>query len=248
MILNYFNKMHLIYIVILYFYQFKKRNGYTLQYHGGFNKDILILSFLAYLSIEFFIFFLVKLYKRKKFKIFWAIIFSLFTIPISINFLIISITSCDKYELNLNNTWIKNSKTDGCYFIKPKDCRMNLYEKIFDLSKIIKKDYNSRKNFMDFVRNKTKYQTTRRFGLPYINDALFLRHPYQAGDMKKFLWNNYIDMDKDKEVVKNPPEFEIIFDKNDKGSLKITITPNETLIEKRRKLENPNSLLKNVLY
>ena len=67
---------------------------------------------------------------------------------------------------------------------------MKLYEKIFDINKIIKKDYNSRKNFLDFVVNKTKYQSTRRFGLPYIKESLFLRHPFQAGDLKKFLWNN----------------------------------------------------------
>jgi hypothetical protein len=247
MIFKYINKFHLIYIIIFYFYQFKKKNGYTLQNHGGFNKDILILSLIIYLIIEFFILLLLKLYKRKKFKIFWMIIISLFIIPLSFNFFILSITSCDYYQLNLNNTWIKNSKKDGCYFIGPKDCRMNLYEKIFDFNKIIQKDYNSRKNFMDFVINKTKYQSTRRFGLPYISDSLFLRHPYQAGDMKKFLWNNYIDMEKDRDKNENPPEFEIIFDKNDKGSLKITITPNKTLIEERSKLENPNSLLKNVL-
>ena len=54
-------------------------------------------------------------------------------------------------------------------------------------------------------------------------------------------------MDKDRDKLLNPPEFEISFDKNDKGTLKITITPNKTLIKERRKLENPNSLLKNVL-
>ena len=247
MILNYINKIHLIYIIIFYFYQFKKKNGFTLQYHGGFNKYILILSLIIYLVIEFFILFMVKLYKRNKFKIFWIIFASLFIIPISFNFYIRSITNCHYYQLNLNNTWIKNSKKDGCYFIGPKDCRMNLYEKIFDLNNIIQKDYNSRKNFMDFIINKTKYQSTRRFGLPYISDYLFLRHPYQAGDMKKFLWNNYIDMDKNRYKKEKPPEFEIIFDKNDKGRLKITITPNKTLIEERRKLENPNSLFKNVL-
>ena len=247
MLLKYINKFHLIYIITFYSYLFIKKNGYTLQYHGGFNKDILILSLILYLVIEFFILFLVKLYKRKKFKIFWIIIFFLFIIPILFNFFIKTITNCDNYQLNLNNTWIINSKKDGCYFINPKDCRMNLYEKIFDLNKIIKKDYNSRKNFMDFVINKTKYQSTRRFGLPYIKQSLFLRHPYQAGDMKKYLWKNYIDMDKDGWKIKNPPEFEIIFDKYDKGSLKITITPNKTLVEERRKLENPNSLLKNIL-
>jgi hypothetical protein len=124
---------------------------------------------------------------------------------------------------------------------------MNLYEKIFDLNKIIKVDYNSRKNLMDFIVNKNKYKSTRRFGLPYINQSLFLSHPYQAGNMRKFIWRNYIDMDEDRDKIENLPEFEIIFDKNDKGSLKITITPNKTLIEERKKLENPNSLLKNVL-
>ena len=73
MIFKYINKIHLIYIVILYFYQFKKKNGYTLQYHGGFNKDILIISLIIYLIIEFFILFLVRLYKRKKFKLFLTI-------------------------------------------------------------------------------------------------------------------------------------------------------------------------------
>ena len=248
MILKYINKFHLIYIIIFYSYQFKIKNGYTLKNHGGFNKDILILSLLVFLIIEFFILLLVKLYKRKKHKTFWAIIFSLLIFPISFNFYIISITNCDNYQLNLNNTRIKHSIKDGCYFINPKDCRMNLYEKIFDLNKIIKKDYNSRKNFMDFVVNKTKYQSTRRFGLPYIRESLFLRHPYQAGDLKKFLWNNYIDMDKERDKIKIPPEFEIIFDNNDQGSLNITITPNKTLIEERRKLENSNSLLKNVLF
>ena len=245
MFLKYINKFHLIYLIIFYFYLFKKKNGYTLQYHGGFNKDILILSFLIYLIIEIFIFFLVKLYKRKKLSIFWKIIFVLFIIPISLNIFIKSVTSCENYQLGLNNTSIKNSQKDGCFFINPKDCRMSLYEKIFDINKIMKKDHNSRKNFMDFIINKTKYQSTRRFGLPYINQSLFLRNPFQIQDMKKYLWNNYIDMDKDK--IDIPPEFEIIFDKNDKGNLKIKITPNKTLIEERRKLENKNSLLKNVL-
>ena len=247
MILKYIKKYHLIYIFIFYSYLFKKKNGYNLRAHGGFNKDILILSLLLFIIIEFFILFLVKLYKRKKFKIFWITIISLIIIPISFNFFIKTITSCDYYQLYLNNTRIINSKKDGCYFTNPKDCRMILYEKIFDLNKIIKKDYNSRKNFMDFVINKNKYQSTRRFGLPYISDNLFLRHPFQAGDLKKFLWNNYIDMDKDTSKIGKPPEFEIIFDKNGKGSLKITVTPNKTLIEERRKLENPNSLLNNIL-
>jgi hypothetical protein len=98
---------------------------------------------------------------------------------------------------------------------------------------------------MDFIINKTKYQTTRRFGLPYINQSIFLSNPFHPLEMKKYLYNNYIDMDKDK--IDIPPEFEIIFDKNDKGNLKIKITPNKTLIKERRKLENKNSLLKNVL-
>ena len=247
MILKYINKFHLIYIIIFYSYLFKKKNGYTLQNHGGFNKALLILSLILYLIFEFFILFLVKIYKKKKFKIFWIIIFSLFLIPIFFNLFIISLTSCDDYQLGLNSTWIKNSKNDRCYFIKPKDCRMNLYEKIFDLNAIIKKDYNSKKNFMDFVINKTKYLSTRRFGLPYIKDSLFLKHPYEFRQLRKFIWNNYIDMDKEREKLEKPPEFEIEFDENDKGSLKITITPNKTLIEERKKLENPNSLLKNVL-
>ena len=247
MILKYINKFHLIYIIIFYSYQFKKKNGYNLQYHGGFNKDILILSLIIYLIIEFFILVLYKLWKRKQYTIFWLIIFSILIIPIIFNFIIISITNCNNYQLNLNNTWIQNSEKDGCYFISPKDCRMNLYEKIFDLNKIIKIDHNSKKNFMYFIKNKTKYQSTRRFGLPYINQSLFLDSPYQFRDLQKFLWNNYIDMDKDRDKIENPPEFEITFDKNGKGSLKITITPNKTLIEERRKLENKNSLLKNVL-
>jgi hypothetical protein len=55
MVLHYVNKFHLIYIILFYYYQFKKKNGYTLQFHGGFNKDILILSLIVYLIIEFFI-------------------------------------------------------------------------------------------------------------------------------------------------------------------------------------------------
>lgn len=125
---------------------------------------------------------------------------------------------------------------------------MNLYEKIFDFNKIIKKNYNSRKNFMDFVVNKSKYQSTRRFGVPYIKNSLFLRHPFSAGeDIKNYFWNNYIDIDKETSKLENPPEFEIIFDKEDKGRLKIKITANKTLIKERKKLENPNSLFKNII-
>lgn len=246
MILKHIDKFHLIYIIIFYFFLFKKKNGFTLKDHGGFNKYILILSLIIYLIFEIFILLLIKLYKKRR-KIFWIIILFIITIPISFNFLIMSITSCDNYKLNLNNTSIKNSKNDGCYFINPKNCAMNLYEKFFDLNKFVKIDYNSKKNFIDFVINKTKYQSTSRIGIPYMKDSIFLKHPFHSWNMKKFLWDNYIDMDKDKDNLESPPEFEIIFDKNDKGNVKITVTANKTLIEQRKKLENPNSLLKNVL-
>ena len=125
---------------------------------------------------------------------------------------------------------------------------MNFYYDKLDLStQITPINYNTKKVFMNDL-DKEKYKNVKRFGIPLLKHEKGDKSFFKGFSIKKFVDNNYIDMDKiNTTKIKYMPEIIINFDDKDIGHVEINVHRNETLIEERKKLENPNSLFKNVM-
>jgi len=239
---------HLIYIIIGYYIYYQYDNSYTLVKHGGYNIIFLILiSMMLVLIYSFFIILITKFRKKKWKFIIFLIIFTII-LPLLFHIYILSITSCEKFDLGYNNTRIINTDSDSCWFGKPKNCKMNFYYDKLDLStQITPINYNTKQVFMDNL-DKEKYKNVKRFGIPLLKHEKGDKSLFKGYNLNKFVDNNYIDMDKiNITEVKYMPDIIINFDDKNIGHVEINVHRNESLIKERKKLENPNSLFKNVM-
>ncbi len=249
--LIYFKKIkwyHIIYIFLFYTIVAQFDYQYTLQKHGGYNVLFLIVFIILWLLLELLLFMLYKLYKKKR-TLFYIFIVLIIVIPNGINITLSKIYDCDDFLLGFNDTLLINYPDSGCNFTKPSNCKMTFYYPYLNLSKIFKFNYGSKKNFLMYKENKDKLKNSNKFGIPRItvlgNDENFFDKDF----LMRYVGNNIIDMEK--ENIFNDshpkPEIEIWFDKKGEGTVHINVTKNETLIEQRKKLENPNSLFENVI-
>ena len=101
---------------------------------------------------------------------------------------------------------------------------MNFYYNKLDLNTQIKPiNYDTKKGFMEDL-DKEKYKGVKRFGIPILKQEINDKYFFKSLSIKKFVDNNYINMDKINETeVKYMPEIIINFDDKNKGHVEINV-------------------------
>ena len=252
---------HYIYMIPIYSYFIIVHAGTDGKDHGLYNS----LGFLAFIIISvplfFFIFYICKLIKLRKFITLLYITLVLTIIIFLYN--IIPGFSCENWDLGLNNTRIDNDINKyPCHILLPGEnkCYLEKMDTMFDLSKIFRPSCSA-----NSIIDKEKKIFLKKIGKKY-NDISKLNHfgypittvekfnLYNTRDLKEFqelVNNSTLRMDVFNEVNypgENYPEVELFFNKNNHGKIKINVTRNETLSKERKEIaKNKNSLYNNVL-
>ncbi len=242
---NSINKLHLIYIFIVFGYlTLHYDTGSDLAHHGAYNR--IVFLFLILISISFISYanFLVTLLRNKYFKLIG------FKITISLIFVIyvsIKISDCSKWNLGLNKKNLINNlytKNDKCYISSPRKCWIDFLDGILDISWYLQEDCQ---NFRKGERTELlkylpeRYKNTYSFGYPittkwkYVPESYHM--PFFYNLMKNFIdLNNSQNNNKTNSYEKNQPEIILRFDEiSQLGKIDINIKKNLSLIEERTK-------------
>jgi len=239
---------HLIYIALFYTFVAQFNNQYSLKMHGGYNLLFLLSFLFAFLFLEIAGYVLYLIYKRNRLA-FYVNIIAIVVFIAGIDLFLTIKYNCKYFLRGLNDTWLTNDPNGGCNITKPPNCRMEFYYPIFNFSRFIKLNYDSKKNFLMTKIHKNELKKSNRFGIPRVsvlgNDENFFDKDF----LMRYVQENIIDMEKENifNDSRPMPEVEITFDEKKRGTVHINVTKNETLIQMRKKLENPNSLFENIL-
>ena len=260
---------HLIYIIIFYIIIYRYDHGSKLDYHGLYNF-VLSLFLIIIFAFIFGIINLIIYVKKKKNKIYQAILIIVF-LYFFIRILIFSFkirNSCNNWDIGLNSTILDNSDDYDCKIIYPKKCLIYVLNDYFDISfylhKTCKPNSNQeqeQKMFMKYLKIDSEIlskSNLTHFGFPLtVNNPNFKESNFY--NIYDFIYKNTILMDlynkNNSDYYNNvpKPEVEIFYDKKTKvRTAEININKNETLSKIRNNIaNNPNntniSLFDNVM-
>ena len=250
---------HLIYMIIVYSILIYKHYGSNILEHGKYN-------FLLFFITTFLVFFVIlgvyMVYRfSKTIKYLYLIIavfafFFSFLICYNFKYKYESNYSCEKWNINLNNSYIfEDEKNEKCNLEKIKGlCYMDKIYNFFDLTlanniKCENRDINEIDNFYGMIKNKTLRKYTK-FAFP---STININKGNTTKNLQHYLFNNLIELETNSSLIKNyETELDFITDTNKttKGELKINLIKNNTLSEKRKKISEKsgkNSIYDNVL-
>ena len=257
---NIISPYHSIYILIVMIYFYFYDNGSTLANHGQYNFFIFLVIFF----ISFIILTIIALFIKLSNKCHWCynalIIFIILIISIQIFITIENKSNCSDWDLGLNNTRIDNNKIMySCEFSKPKKCRMNFYDNLFDLTYFVgktcdkikdpKKEHDILIEFLD----KNIYGNTKKFGFP-ITVNMNLKYQKNLNEFNEKVLSKLIDMNNEthlKFLSKNEmPEVTLEFnDDFSFGKINISLIKNEEISKERKEIsKNTNSKFENILF
>ena len=250
---------HLIYMIIVYSILIYKHYGTNILEHGKYN---FLLFFITTILVFFVILGVYMVYRfSRTIKYLYLIIavfafFFCFLICYNFKYKYESNYSCEKWNINLNNSYIfEDEKNEKCNLEKIKGlCYMDKIYNFFDLTlanniKCENRDINEIDNFYGMIKNKTlrKYS---KFAFP---STININRGNNTKNLQHYLFNNLIELETNSSLIKNyETELDFITDTNKttKGELKINLIKNDTLSEKRKKISEKsgkNSIYDNVL-
>ena len=239
----FFHLLYIIPIYYIYFYYFDR--GETLERHGHINYIFFNIFLVIFLIVINYIILLFRFFKKKKYISFICLISLLLFFPIY-HFYVNIKSKCVNYEYGLNNEKIIKLPNELCSFYPPKKCELDYYFGKFNISKFRITNYNSKKTAVKYLPKTIK--KSNYLGFPIVKFHQ-LKNPIDNYEYNTFVSENMVDMET---FIPNQgiptPEIRIKFNKKGKGRLEINLIKNESLILERKKLENPNSLFKNVLF
>ena len=250
---------HLIYMIIVYSILIYKHYGTNILEHGKYN---FLLFFITTILVFFVILGVYMVYRfSKTIKYLYLIIavfafFFCFLICYNFKYKYESNYSCEKWNINLNNSYIfEDEKNEKCNLEKIKGlCYMDKIYNFFDLTlanniKCENRDINEIDNFYGMIKNKTLRKYTK-FAFP---STININRGNNTKNLQHYLFNNLIELETNSSLIKNyETELDFITDSNKttKGELKINLIKNDTLSEKRKKISEKsgkNSIYDNVL-
>ena len=236
---------HLIYIIPIYYYYFYYYDqGETLERHGHINFIFFNAFLVLFLLIINYPFILFQLFKKQKYILFIILLSLLLIIPIYNSYVNYK-SKCIKWEYGLNNERLLYLPNEKCSIYPPSRCELDFYFGKFNVSKIRINNYNQKKNAIKYLSKELK--KSNHLGFPIIANK-FLKNKFDNYEYNNFVSENMIDMES---FIPNKgidtPEMTIEFNNKGEGNLNINLIKNETLINERKNLENPNSLFKNLL-
>ena len=250
---------HLIYMIIVYSILIYKHYGTNILEHGKYN---FLLFFITTILVFFVILGVYMVYRfSRTIKYLYLIIavfafFFCFLICYNFKYKYESNYSCEKWNINLNNSYIfEDEKNEKCNLEKIKGlCYMDKIYNFFDLTlanniKCENRDINEIDNFYGMIKNKTLRKYTK-FAFP---STININRGNNTKNLQHYLFNNLIELETNSSLIKNyETELDFITDSNKttKGELKINLIKNDTLSEKRKKISEKsgkNSIYDNVL-
>ena len=250
---------HLIYMIIVYSILIYKHYGTNILEHGKYN---FLLFFITTILVFFVILGVYMVYRfSRTIKYLYLIIavfafFFCFLICYNFKYKYESNYSCEKWNINLNNSYIfEDEKNEKCNLEKIKGlCYMDKIYNFFDLTlanniKCENRDINEIDNFYGMIKNKTLRKYTK-FAFP---STININRGNNTKNLQHYLFNNLIELETNTSLNKNyETELDFITDTNKttKGELKINLIKNNTLSEKRKKISEKsgkNSIYDNVL-
>ena len=220
------------------------------------NKNLFILFiFISLLIILFFLFILIHIYNNNFLnKIEPIIIIKLEDDNVN-EILIDPQKECLKWGYGLGGKRLENKEeslknNNSCYMQYPNKCYRFIYDNVFDYSKkeninCPKLNINSREKLINTLKiyNNYDFSSTYNFGYPKTN-IMQSNNERIITNFGRLVLSNIYDLDKTENNKKNP-EISLSFDKEGKGTVKINIERNETLIkEKRLKYEKIKNKIK----
>ena len=151
--------------------------------------------------------------------------------------------SCDKWNINLNSTFILDGKNKRCNIIKPSGiCYMDKLYSYFDLTlanniECSKRNESEYINFYKSIKN-VNLSSTKIFGFPYTNNIKLSKETKNIND---YIFNNLIDIEKNNKTI---TETILDFSTNQYGELKINCTKNISLSNERKNIVLNNQKIK----
>ena len=248
-ILKIISKYNLIHIFIIFTLFYKFSNGKDFNDHGYYNffgcLIIFIIFFIGLFPLNLIIYFT----KNKKCISFIFVI--LFLILYFFNWIINEkYMNCNDWAKGLNNTFIENNnKKYGCQIIFPKQCPYKIGKYFMDFTKLkgIKCEninINGKQKIFEYSKSPYINKKTIRIGYPLTNKDDLCLYDYDETNsiLKKFLYNNLVDMDNKTLINKindeKYPEIEIDFSNNNFGKMNINLKFNKSLSNKKKEKEN----------
>ena len=241
---------HLIYILIVYIILVTKNYGSNILNHGQYNFFIFIicsiLIFLILLSIN-------MIYRFSRTIKYLYLIIAI--IALFIGFLICYNYKdkyqqkyiCDKWNINLNDSYILDDKESKCNLEKPKGlCYMDKLYSYFDLTLVNKikcsnRDEKEYTNFKSLIKD-PKLSSAKIIGFPNTNKNI--KSDDKTKNINDYVYHNLINLEKNNENC----ETVLDFTKNEYGDLKINFTKNIQLSNQRKNIDTKKqSIYDNIL-
>jgi hypothetical protein len=238
-------KLHLIYILpILSYLMLIYDIGSDLKNHGSYNRIVFFIILFLLVSLMYFVNFILKLIKKKYFKL---ILFSLIFLISFISFISFKISDCSKWNKGLNNKYIinnLNNPNDKCFISNPEKCWIDFLDGLMDVSWYLQEDCQNFRTGEKLELLKylpLRYKNTNTFGYPITTNYNYVPESYHM----PFFWsimNNFLDIEnpinnnKTSRHSKFSPEIILNFnEKTQLGKIDINIKKNKKLIEERKK-------------
>lgn len=236
---------HLFYLFPFYIIVYIYDHGDDFNRHGEFNLEIFLLFLVIFFIVINFVVLVILIIKKKRFIILLLILIILY-LPVQYFLYISSITICDDWDQGLNSEKLENYNNSNCKFGNPPNCKMKYYYGKLDLTKLIGTSNHNKKRKAVKYLNKT-LKKSNYLGYPYSN-IIPVDNVFNNFFFHNFAPQHMIDMETFNETKDNPrPEVTVKFNFWGDGKVEINLRKNETLAQERKKLENPNSLYKNIL-
>ena len=149
-------------------------------------------------------------------------------------------STCEHFYKGLGGVDLENNReTDKCYMIRPNYCSMKFIDPFFDMSKYkgnCEGRFNTKKRFMKYLNQNLR--DINHFYYPRVEHTRI--EDTFTENLYNYLFKNING------VKENPAEAEkaeIFLDfENDKGTIRINLKRNETLIEERQVLAEKNEV------
>ena len=242
---KFITRIVLIPILIIYPIMFFFNTGNDLDKHGNYNTFVFFLTFFFIFPSMEYCYWVFRLCTKGKFKK-GFIILSIPFIPI-IYFLSYSYISCFDWNKGLSNVRIDNSKKfNACHIREPTLCQIETLNNVFDLSKYLIKTCegtgNKKKLMLSYLTDRENFT---HYAFPDTSKYSFYPQSY-LGLFHPLVLSSIYNAEEPEDRI---PEVVVHYDKENKGTVTMKITPNKTLIEERKKLAKINKVkYENVLF
>ena len=254
---------HLLYLAPSLIFLMLIDQGTNLAHHGYFNSIGYIILLIIFYPITTFIYLMVRIIRKKKYHIYIPIFVIIFSLIILSIVLINKNVKCINWEMGLNNTKIYNNEEEyACQIRFPKKCYINIFDKKFNITKIInkectKRDDTEKRMLFEYIKKSNNPYVSlnaKRIGYPQLNKGDF---PLETHDgmvkLSREVVLNLVDMDNLPPHItpEKIPDTYVDFtndpeDPDSKyGKIHFNLTKNETLAEERKKNEENNEVMFN---